>query len=1072
MGLLVNQRTLGILRKIGLATVEVVMVLVVLLVLAGVALMLRLQAGSLDIAFAKSFLQTELSAIDPAITVEMDHVLLEWSQIDSRPRIALKNVRLINRGDNRTMLGMDTLGLSLARGRLLLGQVVPRAVFIERPLLTLVRTAERKFTLGLDDEALPDTDMPEAQSDFLFNLLDTLSRDVDDMPADWPMKSLRMVRVTGARMMVEDYAVQQSWLIPRLDLMFRKGPDGLLATSTLWIERDRGDANVMLDAAYDRDTKALLMRLNVQNISTPFLATKFPELAWLQGQDIPLQGTAELALDSTLSLHTANLNLQALTGQVNLPDLYDAPLAFQNMNVHASYSRADKVFHIEDVSVHVGDLAVSVQADVSGNPETGFNAPITLRIPNLPQASVAPLWPKTLAEKSITPWVLDHLSGGRVHDAEIKLTLTTQKAVAPQVEEGNVDGAMPSDMKVAVENLTADFGIENMDIDYRAPLMKVKSANGSGHFDIKTDTLSFKVDKAALGDMAVSEGAVVIDTVTGDGVGTADIDLRLTGPLKTVFEYIRAEPIEAGRDFPVPLENVAGDVDLKIGVDLPTAEHVKEEDVKVTVDGILNNVVMPGLVSGLDVAGTDLAMKMAGNEVSVEGAGKISGRDMKFRWAQFLSTAGQPYNYQVVAETIIDPELRAHFGADLADWVAGSAPAKITYTEKQDGNVIIDLNVDATPAALMVKPFKYEKKPGVKSTASARVNLAPGGVLRDIQNLSITTPDAKVENAILNFRQAKEGPQISGGQFPNARLGATRATLNFTQGTDDILRLNVTGASFDARPFLDNDGKAGQQPAQDGPAIVASVQVPVMLTNKDQSIKNAKVDLEMDRRSEVTKLDVDATVGKGTLTFRYKPDSTGRMVLTIDSNDAGAALKAFGYYENMVGGTLRVDGQPPQGLYRGKLQGHALISNFRVVNAPVLARLLSAMSLPGIMELLGSDGIDFTKLEGNFVWEQRYGGSLMTILDGRTAGSAMGLTFQGTLDEAKQTMDIKGTIVPVSMVNDLISSIPLIGDVITGGGGAVFAATYTIRGPTSDPTTTVNPLAVLAPGFLRKLFFE
>ncbi|WP_236619896.1 YhdP family protein [Micavibrio aeruginosavorus] len=1062
-----NQRTLGILRKIGLATVEVVMVLAVLLVLAVVALMLRLQAGSLDIAFAKSFLQTELSEVNPAIAVEMDHVLLEWSQIDSRPRITLQNVRLINRADNRTMLGMDSLGLSLARGRLLLGQVVPRAVFIDRPLLTLVRTADRKFTLGLDDDATPDTEMPEAQSEFLFNLLDTLSQDVDDMPADWPMKSLRMVRVTGARMMVEDYAVQQSWLIPRLDLMFRKGRDGLLATSTLWIEQDRGDANIMLDAAYDPDTKTLLARLNVQSISTPFLATKFPELAWLQGQDIPLQGTVELAMDSGLSLHTANFNLQALTGQVNLPDLYDAPLAFQNMNVKASFNRADRIFHIEDVSVQVGDLAVSAQADVSGNPDVGFTAPITLRIPDLPQASVAPLWPKVLAEKSITPWVLDHLSGGRVHDAEIKVSLKAQKSMALETDE-----AVAGEMDVTVDALTADFGIENMDIDYRAPLMKVKAANGSGHFDIKTDTLSFKVNKAALGDMAVSEGTVIIDTVTGEGVGTADIDLRLTGPLKTVFEYIRAEPIEAGRDFPVPLEKIAGDADLKIGVDLPTAEHVKEEDVKVTVDGTLNNVVMPGLVSGLDVAGTGLVMKMAGNEVSVEGQGKISGRDMKFRWAQFLSTAGQPYNYQVVAETVIDPELRAHFGADLADWVAGSAPAKITYTEKQDGHVAIDLNIDATPATLMVKPFKYEKKPAVPATASARVNLAPGGVLRDIQNLSITTPDAKVDNAVLNFRQAKEGPQVSGGRFPNARLGATRGTLEFTQGTDDILRLNVTGQSFDARPFLDNDGKAGQQPAQDGPAIVASVQVPVMLTNKDQSIKNAKVDLEMDRRSEVTKLDVDATVGKGTLTFRYKPDSTGRMVLTIDSNDAGAALKAFGYYENMVGGTLRVDGQPPQGLYRGKLQGHALISNFRVVNAPVLARLLSAMSLPGIMELLGSDGIDFTKLEGNFVWEQRYGGSLMTILDGRTAGSAMGLTFQGTLDEAKQTMDIKGTIVPVSMVNDLISSIPLIGDVITGGGGAVFAATYTIRGPTSDPTTTVNPLAVLAPGFLRKLFFE
>lgn len=111
--------------------------------------------------------------------------------------------------------------------------------------------------------------------------------------------------------------------------MFRKGRDGLLATSTLWIEQDRGDANIMLDAAYDPDTKTLLARLNVQSISTPFLATKFPELAWLQGQDIPLQGTVELAMDQWIIPARRKFQPLALTGQVNLPDLYDAPLAFR-----------------------------------------------------------------------------------------------------------------------------------------------------------------------------------------------------------------------------------------------------------------------------------------------------------------------------------------------------------------------------------------------------------------------------------------------------------------------------------------------------------------------------------------------------------------------------------------------------------------------------------------------------------------------------------------------------------------------------------------------------------------------
>jgi hypothetical protein len=37
-------------------------------------------------------------------------------------------------------------------------------------------------------------------------------------------------------------------------------------------------------------------------------------------------------------------------------------------------------------------------------------------------------------------------------------------------------------------------------------------------------------------------------------------------------------------------------------------------------------------------------------------------------------------------------------------------------------------------------------------------------------------------------------------------------------------------------------------------------------------------------------------------------------------------------------------------------------------------------------------------------------------------------------------------------------------------GGGLFAASYSVRGPTADPDVSVNPLSVLAPGFLRGLF--
>ncbi|MDX2223646.1 MAG: hypothetical protein SFV21_12905, partial [Rhodospirillaceae bacterium] len=46
-----------------------------------------------------------------------------------------------------------------------------------------------------------------------------------------------------------------------------------------------------------------------------------------------------------------------------------------------------------------------------------------------------------------------------------------------------------------------------------------------------------------------------------------------------------------------------------------------------------------------------------------------------------------------------------------------------------------------------------------------------------------------------------------------------------------------------------------------------------------------------------------------------------------------------------------------------------------------------------------------------------------------------------------------------------------VGDILTGGekGSGIFAATYRWQGPLATAAPTVNPLAALAPGILRKI---
>jgi hypothetical protein len=149
------------------------------------------------------------------------------------------------------------------------------------------------------------------------------------------------------------------------------------------------------------------------------------------------------------------------------------------------------------------------------------------------------------------------------------------------------------------------------------------------------------------------------------------------------------------------------------------------------------------------------------------------------------------------------------------------------------------------------------------------------------------------------------------------------------------------------------------------------------------------------------------------------------------------------------------------------LTGSAEIADFRIRHAPVLARLLQAMTLYGLVELAQGPGLGFTRLVAPF----RLAGDTLTLSDARAFSASLGMTAKGDIDLARQSADVTGTIVPAYFFNALLGNIPFVGRLFSPErGGGVFAATYSVRGRLDNPDIGINPLAALTPGFLRGVF--
>jgi uncharacterized protein YhdP len=189
--------------------------------------------------------------------------------------------------------------------------------------------------------------------------------------------------------------------------------------------------------------------------------------------------------------------------------------------------------------------------------------------------------------------------------------------------------------------------------------------------------------------------------------------------------------------------------------------------------------------------------------------------------------------------------------------------------------------------------------------------------------------------------------------------------------------------------------------------------------------------------------------------------------LSITSTDAGAALRAFDIMDNVKGGTLTVTGEADDAAPERPLTGKAEISDFRLMRASILARLLTMATLTGFVDVLTGEGFQFNRFESDFTKTE----GRLDIELARAHGPSIGLTATGYVDFDKHNVDMKGTVVPAYALNGILNDIPIIGFVLTGGEGeGMFAVIYHATGPLEQPEISVNPLSALTPGFLRGVF--
>jgi hypothetical protein len=994
---------------------------VVAVVLAGL-LAWRLNMGPISVDTVTRYIESALS--DPAsgrrVTIGASGLI--WDPDDHAIEVRADRVSVFD-GDGQAVMVLPEMALRFHLMALLRGVFAPKAITLVRPALTVIRTVDG----GWEVSALAETD------------------DAPNVPHGGDIEQLRKLaesslaeldgfRLLDARVMIDDRRAGATWTIPKLSIALQRVRGQVDAAASLDLDVDgtlvpmRGSAH--LDAGY----VPINADLGITGLRPAALAPRLDALSDLAALDLPLSGTLHYERPpSGSAAPELTFNISGEAGRIVRPELQGGELPVTGLSLRGSYGFDGERLALDELALALPTTSITVRAaahDVTGDAAIEG----TVSAAAVPLDDLRKYWPNALAHNA-RRWIIANMGQGTIRDASARFAVRRS------------GGAF------AVDRIDGQMSVEGARVRYMHTQPALEQVSGlvrfdDRHFDIAVQSgrlRALKVDRAQL-------------AITGlaDPDQQMAIDVAVSGQLTDVLVLLDLPPFGYIHRFGIAPLDVSGDVTAQLSLKFPLIDHLSFDNVDLKATAALSGLRVPKAVQAYDLTGGrfDLNLDKAG--MGLIGDGELGGVPAHISWDERFDRP-VPYRrrFELVG-TVSDAQRRALGpGLGLDSHIAGPFGLDITYTEQGDRHAIMAGTLDFAGAELKIEDLGWSKPAGQSATGRFEVGLNDGH-LATLDRAELAGSGLSVKTSGAFGAQSR----LAALDIRELKAGATDAAGRATWA-DDRMDLSLRGPSLDASALFGGEDVGGKPPR----ALTMSATFDRVVVGPNRELANVALHADSDALRWRTAT-IEARAGAGAMTLALGPGAEGR-TLKVRADDAGAVLRIFGVSNGVQGGKLRVDGHYEDNDVRGdQLDARLAVEDYRFVRVPLLAKLLAVASVTGIPDLLSGDGIAFKDMTIQLAKSTNH----LEVIDGRASGLALGLTAQGSIDGPDDVAELTGTIVPVNQVNRLFGKIPLIGEPLTGQGGGLFAFTYAVKGPLDNPSISVNPLSVLAPGFLRNLF--
>ena len=660
------------------------------------------------------------------------------------------------------------------------------------------------------------------------------------------------------------------------------------------------------------------------------------------------------------------------------------------------------------------------------------------------------LWPNGIVHK-VRNYLVANLREGMVETLDLAVAMSGEEIVK------SMSGGPIPDRSSRIAFTINDGHLKVADgLPHLAGLMTRGTVTGT---TAQVSASGGRIQMADGRSLAVSDGTFDLPDTWADDA-TANVAFRVEGGADALGAFLQSPLLQDVSGFGLDPAQIKGRTELRVALGLPVRRVPQLAELPLTISGTIGGLTVDKAFGKERLENANLAIAYEAGGVAIKGEGRLWGAPAVIDVRQPKAAPAEAY-----LSFTLDEAMRVRKGVSFGSQLTGPVPVRVALPVGKNAKAGAKVEADLTRAVvdnLVPGWVKAAGKPGklsfvaVDGSAELRDFALDSGTVQMRGTLTLSA-EGHLDKADLSTFKLSPGDDM-------------RVQLERSGG---VYRIVARGPVADARPFLRSltaaSTGASSAREKEGRDLDLDIAANILTGFNDEALTNATIKAAI-RSRDLRQFQLNGRLRAASVTAQLR--RAGTPLLVLESQDAGGTLRFVDLYRRMHGGALSLQITTGDGPQRGLVT----VDSFTLRDEPALKRIASTQPQAAMPEdraagaqrpRLDANEVQFARLHAEFSRTA----NRLDFQDAVIFGTQVGFKIGGWIDYGRDRADIAGTFVPVYGLNNIFAQVPLVGPILGGGHNeGLFAVNFRISGLASSPTLTVNPLSVVAPGFLRKLF--